>query len=128
MRTLETAAAAGLVALLGACELQSIPGVFVGDARHRVTANERVAADALLAAHLVTALKSDPVIQNAEIQVSVSNGHVRLIGFVDSAAARLRAGALAQATGGIEGVENRLILRHRADTGPDPIGDARVYL
>jgi osmotically-inducible protein OsmY len=87
-----------------------------------------IARDALLVARLTDLLQGDPTTRELDIYVSVSEGRVRLSGFVDSAAAKLRAGALASETPGIESVENRLILRHSADIKDDPIGNARVYL
>src|SRR5204862_8235942 len=85
-------------------------------------------ADALLAAGLMSALKVDPITRDADIQVVVAQGHVRLSGFVRNAAAKLRAGELAQQAQGIVAVENRLILRYHADMSANPLGDARVRL
>jgi len=124
------AAAAG--ALLIACESRiATEFAAVGTPVARDTApldDGNRAADALRNAALMSALKSDPLTRDADIQVSVEGGRVRLSGFVDNAATRLRAGALAAQIDGVAAVENRLILRHRADIAPDPIGDARVYL
>jgi osmotically-inducible protein OsmY len=84
--------------------------------------------DALLAARLTDELKSDATTGDLEIYVSVSQAHARLSGFVDTAAEKLRAGALASTTDGIESVDNRLILRYRTDAFQDPIAGARVRL
>jgi hyperosmotically inducible protein len=91
-------------------------------------ADADLARDALVAARLAETLKSDPTTADAKIYVSVSGTRVRLSGFVDTAAAKLRAGVLAARTDGITGVDNRLILRHQADLSQDPIGNARVRL
>ena len=85
-------------------------------------------ADALLAAGLMSTLKGDPVTRDADIQVVVAEGRVRLTGFVHNAAAKLRAGELAQQAQGIVAVENRLILRYHADMSANPLGEARVRL
>jgi osmotically-inducible protein OsmY len=86
------------------------------------------ATDALLANQLAAALKVDPMTQDAEIQVAVTQGHARLSGFVNNAAAKLRAGELAQQADGIVAVENRLILRYHANLATDPLGGSRVRL
>lgn len=86
------------------------------------------ARDAVLVARLLAALKDDAVTSDVDIQVSVTQRRARLSGFVGSAAVKLRAGAVAAAIEGIEGVENRLIQRHHAGIAPDPLGGARVHL
>lgn len=91
-------------------------------------ANDDLARDALVAARVTQALRGDPTTGAAKIYVSVSDGHTRLSGFVDTAAERLRAGVLASETEGVEGVDNRLILRYHADMSQDPLGGARVRL
>lgn len=91
-------------------------------------ANTDLARDALLAARVTETLRSDPTTDNAEIYVSVSDGHARLSGFVETAAIKLRAGVLAAATDGIHDVDNRLILRYHADASQNPFGDAHVHL
>lgn len=85
-------------------------------------------ADALLAARLQAALANDPITRDAEVQVSVAQRRVRLSGFVDSAAAKLRAGVLAAQTDGVEAIDNRLIQRHHAGIAPAPLRGARVHL
>lgn len=87
-----------------------------------------LARDAILAARLTDVLKTDSTTSGEEIYVSVSDGHARLSGFVDTAATKLRAGALASAVDGISNVDNRLILRYRADVLQDPIADVHVHL
>lgn len=86
------------------------------------------ATDYVLADRLQAALERDPITSDADIQVSVARGRVRLGGFVDSAAAKLRAGVLATETEGVVSVDNRLIQRHHAGVTPDPIRGARVHL
>lgn len=92
------------------------------------TGMQVAASDAVLTARLKEELKREPLTRDAEIYVSVSQRRVRLSGFVDTAAAKLRAGAVALATEGIETIENRLILRHSAEALQSPIGDVRVHL
>jgi osmotically-inducible protein OsmY len=133
-KTIEFALAAVAVSLLFGCEnatlstAQSPERLSVLQAAYASDANPEIARDALLAARLTDRLQNDPETSDLKIFVSVSEGRARLSGFVDKAATKLRAGALAAETAGIESVENRLILRHRADGKDDPIGDARVYL
>lgn len=86
------------------------------------------AHNALAAARLTEALRKDATTADAQIYVSVSGTRARLSGFVDTAATKLRAGVLAARTDGIEDVDNRLILRHRADASQNPLGDVRVRL
>lgn len=133
-KTIEFALAAAAVSLLFGCEnatlstAQSPERLSVLRAAYASDTNPEIARDALLAARLADRLQNDPETSNLKIFVSVSEGRARLSGFVDKAATKLRAGALAADTVGIDSVENRLILRHRADVKDDPIGDARVYL
>lgn len=84
--------------------------------------------DSLLAARVLRAIKSDPAMSEAEIQVTVSQGRARLSGFVGTAAAKLRAAELAQQAEGVVGVENRLILRYHAGVMPDVLGEVRVRI
>ena len=133
-KTILFAVAASLAVFLAGCEnvtystAQSVARITgIRDALAEEGNNDH-ARDALLAARLTDLIKSDPATSDVEIYVSVSEGHARLSGFVDTAAAKLRAGVLASDTDGIDAVDNRLILRYRADIERDPIGDARVYL
>lgn len=84
--------------------------------------------DALLAARVTSLLQTDPMMRGAEIRVSVSQGRARLSGFVGNAAAKLRAAELTQRAEGIYTVENRLILRYRANLSIDPLNNVRVRL
>ena len=133
-KTIQFALAAGVVILLIGCEnatlstAQSPERLSVLREAYASDANPDIARDALLAARLTDRLQNDPETVDLKIFVSVSQGRARLSGFVDKAATKLRAGALAAETAGIASVENRLILRHRAYIKDDPIGHARVYL
>ena len=133
-KAIQFALAAGAVTLLIGCEnatlstAQSPERLSAIRAAYASSGNPDIARDAVLAAQLTDKLKNDPTTSDAKIYVSVSEGRARLSGFVDDAATKLRAGALASETTGIESVENRLILRHRVDVNNNPIGDARVYL
>lgn len=132
--TIQVALAAGMAGSLAGCgdvtlsttestaRISSLRDAYVAEA------DPRRVRDALLAAHLTDKLKSDATTGDLEIYVSVSQAHARLSGFVDTAAEKLRAGALASAIEGMEGVDNRLILRYRADALQDPIAGARVRL
>lgn len=123
------AALASAVALLAACQLENITTRTPEAIGSAVPAAQTVPINnALLAARLRAALASDPTTRRLAIQVAVDQRRARLSGFVDSAAAKLRAGVLAAETDGIEAVDNRLILRHHAGTSEDPIGEARVHL
>ena len=132
--TVRLALAAGLAGLLMACEnatlstASSTERLSVLQDTYAAETKSDGTRDALLVARLTDKLQGDPATSEREIYISVSQGRARLSGFVDSAAAKLRAGALAAETAGIDTVENRLILRYRADMKDDPIGDARVYL
>jgi osmotically-inducible protein OsmY len=124
------AVAASLAVFLAGCENVTYSAARmagIGDTLAK-DANPERPRDALLATRLADVLKSDPATSDAEIYVTVSSGHARLSGFVDDAAAKLRAGVLVSETDGIDAVDNRIILRYRADAERDPIGDARVYL
>lgn len=133
-KAIQFALAAGAVSLLIGCEnatlstAQSPERLSAIRAAYASSGNPDIARDAVLAAQLADKLQNDPTTGDAKIFVSVSEGRARLSGFVDNAATKLRAGVLAAETTGIESVENRLILRHRADIDSNPIGDARVYL
>ncbi len=113
----------------GACDSRRPTASAVDlSARAGATATIGAAEDAVLAARLQSALKSDPITSDAEIQVSVAQRRVRLSGFVESAAVKLRAGALAAEIEGVEDVDNRLIQRHHAGVAAQPLGGARVHL
>jgi|GEM_PF-4638429 len=97
------------------------------NARPPIVDTVAVPADALLAARVFAALKTDSLTRGAQIQVSVIGGRARLSGFVANAAAKLRAGELARRADGVTAVENRLILRYQAALS-DPLGNVRVHL
>lgn len=122
-------AAAAALALTAGCDSPRATisrvdlGAYAGDAGAAA-----LTADGLLTARLQAMLADDPITREADIHVSVAQARVRLSGFVDSAATKLRAGVLAAEIEGVEGVDNRLIQRHHAGVVPDPLGGARVHL
>lgn len=132
--TIQVALAAGMAGSLAGCgdvtlsTAESVARISNLRDAYVAEADPGLMRDALLAARLTDKLKSDATTGSLEIYVSVSQAHARLSGFVDTAAEKLRAGALASATDGIESVDNRLILRYRADALQDPIAGARVRL
>ncbi|MFL6624137.1 MAG: BON domain-containing protein [Sulfurifustaceae bacterium] len=84
--------------------------------------------DSLRAARIAAALEADASTRGADIHVTFTQGRVRLSGFVDRAAARLRAAELTQRAEGVIDVENRLILPYRPSAATDAIVNARVLL
>ena len=84
--------------------------------------------DAVLVSQIIAALQQDPSTSGLDIRISVSQGRARLSGFVERAAEKLRAGALAGEVDGVSQVDNRLILRHHTEWAADPLGEARVHL
>lgn len=84
--------------------------------------------DALRAARIAAALDKDASTRGAGIRVTVEHGRARLSGFVERAAARLRAARLAEQADGIIDVDNRLILPYRPSATIDRIAGARVLL
>lgn len=114
--------------LLGCSPTQNAPPPQSMSAAARTTELAHLNPDSLLAARVLTAIKSDPAMREAEIQVTVSQGRARLSGFVGNAAAKLRAAELAQQAEGVVGVENRLILRYHAGLTSDVLGDVRVRI
>lgn len=129
--TARVASVAAGVLLLGAalagCAPQPPPRS-AGDAAAHTVELAHSNPDSLLAARVLTAIKADPAMREAEIQVTVSQGRARLSGFVGNAAAKLRAAELAQQAEGVIGVENRLILRYHAGVMPQILGDVRVRI
>lgn len=76
---------------------------------HRETVGQ-YAKDKEIAARVKTRLYSDPTTKGTEIEVQSLRGVVQLSGFVDSQAARNRAGELAATTPGVVQVYNNLLL------------------
>lgn len=68
------------------------------------------AKDKEIAARIKTRLYSDPTTKGTEIEVNSLRGVVQLSGFVDSQAARNRAGEIAASTPGVFQVYNNLLL------------------
>jgi len=102
--TVRLALAAGLAGLLMACEnatlstASSTERLSVLQDTYAAETKSDGTRDALLVARLTDKLQGDPATSEREIYISVSQGRARLSGFVDSAAAKLRAGALAAET------------------------------
>lgn len=122
VRTWRISAVALAAALLGGCAPTE-------EASRRAAAGAPSTADRLLEMRIVNALQRDDAMHEAQIQVSVNRGQVRLSGFVANAAARLRATDLArQHAEGAAAVTNRLILRQQAGSAADPFAGAVVRL
>jgi hyperosmotically inducible periplasmic protein len=68
------------------------------------------AKDKEIAARVKTRLYADPSTKGTEIEVQALRGVVQLSGFVDSQAARNRAGEIAASTPGVSEVYNNLLL------------------
>lgn len=68
------------------------------------------AKDKEIAAKIKTKLYADPTTKGTEIEVQSLNGEVQLSGFVDSQAAKERAGQIASAVPGVVAVHNNLLL------------------
>lgn len=116
-----------LGAALAGCAPQTPPRS-PGEAAAHTVELAHANPDSALAARVLAAIKADPAMREAEIQVTVSQGRARLSGFVGNAAAKLRAAELAQQATGVMGVENRLILRYHADVGSGVLGEARFRI
>ncbi len=68
------------------------------------------AKDKEIAARIKAALYGDPTVKGTQVEVQSLNGVVQLSGFVDSQAAKDRAGQIASQTPGVLKVYNNLIL------------------
>lgn len=66
--------------------------------------------DKAIAARIKTSMYSDPLVKGTEVKVQSLNGVVQLSGFVDSQAAKERAGQIAAGTPGVVQVYNNLLL------------------
>ncbi len=66
--------------------------------------------DKAIAARIKTSMYSDPMVKGTEVKVQSLNGVVQLSGFVDSEAAKQRAGQIAANTPGVVQVYNNLLL------------------
>jgi hyperosmotically inducible protein len=78
-------------------------------AHHQESARSYV-DDKAIAAKIKTKLYADPTVKGTEVKVQSLNGVVELSGFVDSEAAKERAGQIAAETPGVAKVYNNLIL------------------
>jgi osmotically-inducible protein OsmY len=67
-------------------------------------------SDKAVTARVKTALLADPLVKGTQVNVTTYQGVVQLSGFVQSAAARDRAGEIARETKGVQNVHNDLIL------------------
>src|SRR5262245_39695868 len=65
--------------------------------------------DAKITAKIKTALYKDKLVKGTQVNVSTMKGVVQLSGFVDSEAARDRAGQIARSTEGVVDVQNDLL-------------------
>jgi osmotically-inducible protein OsmY len=132
MNSVATVAGVGTsVLLLGAALAGCAPHTpprSAGDAAAHTVELAHVNPDSALAARVLAAIKADPAMREAEIQVTVSEGRARLSGFVGNAAAKLRAAELAQQATGVVGVENRLILRYHVGLTPGVLGEVRFRI
>ena len=68
------------------------------------------ANDQQISARIRQDLDHDPSVNATELKVTALNGEVQLSGFVDSQAAKQRAGQIAASTPGVVKVDNNLIL------------------
>ena len=68
------------------------------------------AKDKEIAARIKTALYGDPTVKGTQVEVQALNGEVQLSGFVDSQAAKDRAGEIASSTKGVVTVHNNLLV------------------
>src|SRR3954453_4679800 len=66
--------------------------------------------DKEIATRIKADLYADKAVKGTEVKVQVLNGEVELSGFVDSQAAKDRAGQIAQSVSGVVAVHNNLIL------------------
>ncbi len=66
--------------------------------------------DKAIAARIKTKLYADSMVKGTEVKVNSLNGVVQLSGFVDSQAAKERAGQIAAETPGVVQVYNNLLL------------------
>jgi osmotically-inducible protein OsmY len=78
-------------------------------AHHQETAGAYT-KDKEIEARIKTALYRDPLVKGTEVEVKSLNGTVQLSGFVESQAAKDRAGEIASSTPGVFQVYNNLLL------------------
>ena len=68
------------------------------------------AKDKEIQTRIKTALYADPTVKGTQVEVNSLNGNVQLSGFVDSQAAKDRAGEIAREVPGVKQVYNNLLL------------------
>ena len=78
-------------------------------ARHQETARQ-YGQDAKITAEIKGKLYKDPDVKGTEVNVTTMKGVVQLSGFVDSQAAKDRAGQIATSVQGVVDVRNDLVL------------------
>ena len=101
-----------IASILTAVSLVSIPLTFTSGcavAGHRETAHSYM-DDKKIETKIKASLYKDPIVKGSEVDVSSLNGIVQLSGFVDSQAAKDRAGQIAASTSGVVDVHNNLLL------------------
>ncbi len=98
--------------LILAASLAIIPAMFTtGCAVTRGKESTReYAKDKEIAARIKTSLYTDPIVKGTEVKVQALRGEVQLSGFVDSQAAKDRAGQIAASTPGVARVFNNLLV------------------
>ena len=77
---------------------------------HHQESVSNYARDKEIAAKIKTKMYTDPAVKGTEVKVQSLNGVVQLSGFVDSQAAKDRAGEIAASTPGVVKVYNNLLL------------------
>lgn len=97
--------------VLVATTLAILPVVLTtGCATHKEETARSSADDQQISARVRQDLDRDPSVNATELKVTALNGEVQLSGFVDSQAAKQRAGQIAASTPGVVKVDNNLIL------------------
>ena len=92
----------GALAMVGACS----------STRTQQSTGE-VIDDSVLTSKVKVALIDDPITKAHQINVETQKGVVQLTGFVDSTAAKTRAGELARSVDGVATVRNDLEIRQK---------------
>jgi hyperosmotically inducible protein len=94
---------------------------FAGDPVERSAG--QVIDDASIAARTKAAFATDPITDAIDIDIEVDNDQVQLNGFVDSLAARDRAGEIAASIDGVTVVSNNLLIQNGERSPGDYIDD-----
>ena len=100
-------ALAVMAATLAAVPLAFTTGCAVTQGRETAGA---YAKDKEIQASIKTALYGDPQVKGTQVEVNALNGNVQLSGFVDTQAAKDRAGEIARNVSGVKQVYNNLLL------------------